>query len=84
MIRFTIDPDPPVPGKSLKICYDFAGLQITEAGIKIDWRPESIPDGEETVTESNPCVTVKVPANATGGFLIDQTGNSGDLGFFVA
>lgn len=83
MIRFTIDPDPAQTVQPLKICYDFTGLGITEVKIQIDWRPNSIPDGLEPATAADPCVTVTVPAGATNGYLIDSTGNSGDLAFFV-
>lgn len=83
-IRFSIEPDPAEAGKPLKICYDFDGLSIPEAKATVDWRPISIPDDEVTLTPAAPCATVTVPGGATGGFLIDTTGNSGDLGFFVS
>ena len=81
--RFTIDPDPPQAGQPVKICYEFTGTPLTETEIKIDWRPDTIPDESHAVTPADPCVTVTVPAGASGGFLIDTKGYSDDRGFLV-
>jgi hypothetical protein len=84
MERITIDPDPAKAGKNAKICYDFSGLSLTSVTVKIDYKPDSIPDSEVELTPEAHCATVKIPPGATGGFLIDQSGNSDTLGFLVA
>ena len=83
MERITIDPDPAQAGQDAKICYDFSGLSLTSVTIKIEWKPDTIQDQEIILTPEAPCVVVKVPVGASGGFLIDQSGNSDTLGFLV-
>lgn len=82
-IRYSIEPNPPKAGKSAKVCYDFAGSGTTSAPTTIKWVPDTIPATQFTLTSSEPCREIIVPAGATEGFATDDGGHSGDLAFFV-
>lgn len=82
-IRYSISPDPPVAGKTAKLCYDFKGSGITSAPTTIKWVPTTIPATVLTLTTAEHCREINIPAGATDGFATDDTGTSGDLGFLV-
>lgn len=74
--RITLDPQPPVQGKPLTICYDFAesGLSSTTLTVTFD---VGTPASYE-VSAQNPCVTIDVPANAANITVSDASGVSPD------
>jgi hypothetical protein len=80
--RFTIAPDPPNAGEVATICYVFEGSGITTTAVVVDLKPDTLNDLDLELTEEVPCQTLTIPKDATGGFLIDSTGTSADLGFF--
>ena len=73
--RITLEPDPPVAGQALKVCYDFAGSGITETTLRIEYDP-SRGTSDEEVSISDPCVTVTVPSGATAIAVTDIDGPS--------
>lgn len=83
--RFTITPDPPSKGQQAIVCYAFSGLDPMPDSvvIAIDYSPDSIPGEQITVTPSEPCKTINIPANATSGILTDLSGESEEFGFGV-
>ena len=60
--RITLDPDPPVQGQRVRICYDFdgSGLSSTTLGVSFDGGDET----DHEVDAENPCVTIDVPDGA--------------------
>lgn len=77
MQRISLDPDPPVHGAQVTICYDFDGLQLTSTDLEVTFTPAG--NSKHTVTPSDPCVTIDVPANATRIIVEDLDGPSPDL-----
>lgn len=58
MQRITFSPDPPEAGKTLKICYEFAGSGVSSTRLEVSYDP---PNGSTKydVTPQNPCVTIQ-------------------------
>ncbi len=75
--RITLDPDPPVQGQDVKICYAFSGSGVTSTTLRVTFYPGG-GSKDYSVTDSNPCVTVKVPDTATSILVEDLDGPSPD------
>jgi hypothetical protein len=74
--RISLDPDPPVQGKPVKICYNFAGSGISGTTLRVSFDDGTGTDHE--VSAASPCVTVTVPASATSITVEDLVGPSPD------
>ncbi len=74
-----LNPSPPVQGKDVEICYDFANAGgITETTLRVSFTPN---DGSTDYTVSSPnnmCVTVPVPPNGLQIMVEDLGGPSPD------
>lgn len=73
--RITLNPDPPVQGQSVTICYDFDGAGVDATRIRVTFGP-----GEDAVTyalevEDN-CITITVPDGSTSIEVVDLEGSS--------
>lgn len=75
--RISIDPDPPVHGQSLTVCYDFAGTNLQKVTLVLTFTPGGIVTLE--LLPGVPCKSVLVPSNATSLKIVDTSGNSQDL-----
>lgn len=75
--RITQSPDPVRPGGTVRFCYNIDGatLPVTLTG---QW--DDGPTFHHTVTkESDRCWDEQVPDNATGGQVVDDSGQSIDF-----
>lgn len=75
--RISQSPDPAKPGDTVRFCYDIDGasLPVTLAG---QW--DNGGAFQHTVTkDSDRCWDEVAPANATGGQVVDSTGQSADF-----
>ena len=74
--RITLDPDPPVQDKDAVICYDFTDSGLSSTTLMVSF------DGSEptphVVSRDSPCVTIRVPADATEITVMDDSGVSPD------
>lgn len=75
--RITIDPDPPVQGQSVTVCYDFAGTALQKVDLVLSYTPSGTV--LVTVTPAAPCAIAAVPGNATSLKIVDLTGTSPPL-----
>ena len=77
----TLNPQQPVAGQQLQICYDFAGTDASSVTLKVEF---DLLGSEEqdvrtyTVTSEDNCVTVIVPSDALFVRVSDQTLNATD------
>ncbi|MGB0890296.1 MAG: hypothetical protein ACPGWS_08435 [Solirubrobacterales bacterium] len=74
----TIDPDPPVAGQKVKVCYDFPS-GVTEVKLEIEWSPTGETETLTIAADDN-CGKIEVPAWATGMLIVDTSGASADFG----
>lgn len=74
--RITLDPDPPVQGRQVTICYNFAGSGVTSTTLRVTFDDGSSTDYE--VTTDSPCITIGVPGTATSILVEDLDGPSPD------
>lgn len=81
--RISLDPDPPVQGQPVEICYDFSGLELNSTRLKVTFKPQTEAPTEHTVTPGDNCVTVQVPAGAESILVEDLDGPSPDKGAIV-
>jgi len=70
----TVNPDPPVCGQALSICYDPHGSGMSSIKLDITWDPP----GEPTSVTINlnaepPCTTITVPTTAKSVEITDPT-----------
>lgn len=74
-MRITVAPDPVHRGDTIQVCYDFAGLQIVQATIYVNFDP---PDGSKAfpISPSDPCFQLTIPGTAQGVDILDQPRNS--------
>ncbi|MCK5940913.1 MAG: hypothetical protein KAI24_02995 [Planctomycetes bacterium] len=73
--RITLDPDPPVRGSSLEVCYDFDGSGQTTTTLRVTFDP----GGQQTdhdVHDQSPCFSLTVPTNASSIRVEDLSGVS--------
>jgi len=75
--RISLDPEPPVHGQSVKICYAFDGLQQNEVVLAITFLPPPVTI-YRTVTRTAPCVDVDVLIDAEQITVEDESGSSPD------
>jgi len=73
--RISYTPNPPVQGRSLTICYDFAGSGITATTLRVTFSPGG-GSSDHDVSDSDPCVTITVPGNAESITIEDLDGDS--------
>jgi len=73
--RITFDPNPPVQGQSLDICYNFSGSGITQTTLRVTFDPGG-QTSDHDVTDTSNCVTITVPLNATSIVVEDLSGTS--------
>ena len=75
--RISIDPDPPIHGQSLTVCYDFAGTNLQKVDLTLTFSP----GGSTTIRllPSAPCQVVLVPSTATSLEIVDGSGTSPSL-----
>ena len=75
--RITLDPDPPLAGQKVTICYDFEGLELSETTLRVSF-PGTGGTADYEVSVNNPCVTIDVPGTATRIAVEDLDGPSPD------
>lgn len=76
--RITLNPDPPVAGQTLEICYDFSGLGLDKMRLRVTFDPDVVSPAEYSVTPDHPCVTILVPEGAQSITVEDLDGPSPD------
>lgn len=75
--NFTATPNPVAQNGTTMICYDFAHSGATSpVTVKLVW--PGVGAVTFVLTAEEPCTVVAVPPNATGGTLVDQSGQSED------
>jgi hypothetical protein len=74
-LRITVHPDPVHRGDTVQVCYDFTGLQISQATIYVSFDPPGGSQGFQ-VSLSDPCFDVTIPSSAQGVDIVDQPRNS--------
>ena len=74
--RITLDPDPPVQGQDVTICYRFDGSGVSSTTLRVTFDSGTPTDYE--VSTSQPCVTIPVPDSATSITVEDMNGPSPD------
>jgi hypothetical protein len=75
--RITLDPEPPIRGQSVTICYEFDGSGLTEVVLAITFSPPPV-TVFRTVTTTDPCADVDVPDGAQSITVADESGTSPD------
>lgn len=84
MKRLTLEPAEPTGGRPATISYGFEGLAVDSVMVDVRWYPSDVANGsQERISRSSPTLTLTVPQRATQGLLVDLTGGSRDVGFFV-
>jgi hypothetical protein len=80
--RISCQPDPPVGGDEVTICYDFSNLKIDRTTLLVTFKPPASTTDHD-VTVETPCFTVLVPASAQTMVVEDESGISPDLSVVV-
>lgn len=77
----TINPDPPVAGQPLEICYTFND-EIQSVTLLVQFTNSPPPPTSMTVvlTPGDRCKTIPVPATAVGFAIEDQDGGANEIG----
>lgn len=83
--RITLNPDPPVQGQEVDICYDFVGSGVTSTRLRVTFTSSTgdPPGAEYEVDEANNCVKVTVPSDAETILVEDLDGPSPDQSAIV-
>ena len=75
--RISLNPEPPIQGQGVEVCYDFRGTDLSQTTLRVIFDPGGA-STDHDVTPASPCVTVSVPGNATSIKVEDLTGDSPD------
>ena len=73
--RITFNPDPPVQGRTLEVCYDFDGSGLTSTTLRVTFDPGG-QTSDHDLTAQDDCAKITVPANATSIRVEDLSGVS--------
>lgn len=78
----TCTPDPPVAGQPVEICFKFSSGDPSPITLSVVFtlKPNGSSSANVQVSESQPCATITVPANADGMLVTDPTGTSAPFG----
>lgn len=76
------NPDPPVAGQTVEICFDFQPGNPSPITLQVDFslKPSGVGSTTVQVSDTQKCGTVTVPSNADGMLVTDPTGTSAPFG----
>ena len=84
MNRFTVTPNPVQQGGAVQVCYDFKGPPPATSPVKVTIEWDGVPPPVEfELSKDKPCGMLDVPTLATGGLLVDGSGQSEDRAITV-
>jgi len=73
--RISLNPDPPVQGQNVNVCYNFDGTTLAQTTLEVTFDPGAH-SSNHTVTPDDPCATVVVTDDATSIIVEDLDGPS--------
>lgn len=76
------NPDPPVAGQPVEICFDFQPGNPSPITLQVDFslKPSGVGSTTVQVSDTQKCGTITVPPNADGMTVVDPTGTSAAFG----